>query len=995
MKRRLLNVMCIMLCVLFCSSYAIAQNQPVVISGKVVDNSNAPLGGVAVSVVDGTARTSTNDRGDFKITLPSLGATLQFSYVGKLTLAQAVNSLTPLVVQMNDSAAALSDVVVVGYGTQRKQDITSAISTVNVGDVASRPIVNPAEALTGKAPGVQVFQPSGKPGSDFSVRIRGLSSPNGTQPLYVIDGMIAPDTKSLDPNTIESISILKDASAAGIYGSIGSTNGVVLITTKQGKKGTSKVDVNFYTGFQKITKKLDVLNSTQLADLLIDEKVNAGDNTFTVPDSLRSINTDWQDQVYRSAPMTSANVGFSGGSDKGTYYVGGGYLNQQGIVQNSYFKRYSAKINLNQNLRSWLKVGMNMAYNRTYSRDVPDNNAVGQGGVVLGALQTPSFVGKYNADGTFALNPFQAWENPWASLYGSENQTISNNLLGDAFVEISLPFDLKYRSQFSATLNNGDYNSFTDPYLTQNGRTKIGLGTSTYNEVFRWTWENTLTYDKTFTADHHLNVVVGTSDIDQNYTYKYLYGEKFATAAIPTLNAAADNKQASTTRNEWTVASFFGRLNYSFKNRYLLTASLRTDGSSRSGVNKQWGYFPTVSGGWRVSQESFMKDATAITDLKLRAGWGATGNLAPDFLTVYPSATLLSPSANYPFGGSIYSGVAPSGQLGNPNLKWEAAKQVNAGFDLTLFSVLNVTLDYYNKRTTDLIFSKQLPSSSGLGSTLLNLPGVVSNKGWEYAVSATLWKDKDFNWTPGINMSFNKNKLTGLDSADAYFNGDVNVVRNGYPLGAFFGYVSKGVDPQTGNIIFQDFNNDNVIDPDHDRVYIGNPQPKFTFGFTNNFQYKGLSLDVLIDGVYGNKVYNATRLALESMSTFANSAASTLRRWTNTGDVTDIPKAVFSDPAAPNSVPNASPSTRFLENGSFLRMRSATLSYRLKDNWMKRIGFSSASFYVTAQNLFVITKYTGYYPEVNSGGNSPTNMGIDYGTYPQARTFTFGVNLGL
>lgn len=980
------------ICMLFFAPKVWAQT--ISVHGRVTNLTDGhPLSGAYVNITGQTKGELTNDSGYFSINIPGIGSSLTFSFTGKTSQTITVNSTDSILVQLSDAANSLNEVVVIGYGSQRKKDITSSIATINVNDVANRPIVSPSEAMTGKAAGVQIFQPSGKPGSDMAVRIRGLSSPNGTQPLFVIDGMIAPDTKSLDPNTIESISVLKDASAAGIYGSLGSTNGVVLITTKKGRKGTSKVDVNVYTGFQKIVKKLDVLNSNQLADLLIDEKRNAGDNTFTIPDSLRNININWQDAVYRTAPMTSANIGYSGGSDKGTFYFGGGYLNQQGIIVNNFYKRYSAKMNVDQNMNKWLKAGMNIAYNRTNSRDVNDNNNVNSGGVVLGALQTPQFVNKYNADGTFAMNPFQAWENPWASLYGSQNGTTGNNLLGNTYIEISLPFNLKYRSQYSITLNNSDYNSFTDPFLTQYGRTKSGIGSSNYSETFRWTWDNTLTYDKTFNRDHHLTVVAGTSDIDQRYTYKYLYGEGFATGTVPTLNAASSNYQISTIRNEWTVASFFGRLNYSYKERYLLTASFRGDGSSRSGVNKTWGYFPTVSAGWRISDEDFMKNVTAISNFKLRVGYGATGNLAPDNLTVYPSATPLSPGSKYPFGGAVVPGVAPGNQIGNPNLKWEAGKQFNAGFDMTLFKMLNLTVDYYNKRTTDLIFQQQLPSSSGFSYTLLNLPGIVSNKGIEFTVSSNVHAGSDFTWSPSFNISFNTNKISGLDSGTMIFNGDVNVIRNGLPLGAFWGYVAQGVDPQTGNIKFKDIDGNGSIDPDHDKTYIGNPQPKFTFGFSNNFRYKNWTLDLLIDGVYGNKVYNATRLMLESMSTVANSDAATLNRWKKPGDVTDMPKAVFGDPAPANSVSNSSPSTRFLENGSFLRLRSTTLSYRLSDNWMQKIGFTSASFYATAQNLFIITKYKGYYPEINSGGNSPVNMGIDYGTYPPARSVIFGVNL--
>ncbi|HEY1247694.1 MAG TPA: SusC/RagA family TonB-linked outer membrane protein, partial [Nitrososphaera sp.] len=565
------------------------ENAALHVTGTVTDENNLPMAGVSVREKGTSVGTSTDNNGGFSITVGE-NAILEFSYIGFVTQEVAVKDQQVLSVKLVRSSRQLDQIVVIGYGSQRKKDVTSAISMVDTKDISSRPIVSTAEVLAGKAPGVQVFQPSGKPGSDLSVRIRGIASALGSsQPIYVIDGIITNDTKGLDPNTIESINVLKDASAAGIYGSAGATNGVVMITTKKGQRGKNKIELNTYYGVQKIVKKLDLLNGQQLANLLEDEKHNGGDPAFMVDPSLLQTNTDWQDEVYRAAPMLGVNVGFSGGSDKGTFYLGLGYLNQDGIVKMSNFERYSVKLNLEQNMNKWFTIGTHLNYNRTNSRDVPDNSRVNQGGVVLGALSTPPFVGKYNPDGTFAMNPFQAWENPLASIEGPFNKTITNNILGDVYGEVKLPFNLKFRTQFGINTSNYNYDYFLDPFRTQYGRSKAGIGQNNNGEFFRYTWENTLTYNKSF-GDHNISAVVGTSAIEDKKTDGSQYGEGFATASIMTLNAASANKSIYTYKSESALNSYFGRVNYDYNGKYLLTGSLRADGSSRSGVNNRWGY---------------------------------------------------------------------------------------------------------------------------------------------------------------------------------------------------------------------------------------------------------------------------------------------------------------------------------------------------------------------------------------------------------------------
>jgi TonB-linked SusC/RagA family outer membrane protein len=979
------------------------EKQDIRITGKITGANGEALSGVSVLVKGSSVGTNTDNNGNFTLTVPE-EATLIISYIGYETKEIKVNKQSVVNIQISPSTKQLDQIVVIGYGALRQKDITSAISTVDVKDISTRPIVSADEALAGKSPGVQVVQPSGKPGSALEVRVRGTASPLGGQPLYVIDGVMADDASGIDPNNIESISILKDASAAGIYGTAGgsnnsATNGVVLITTKQGTKGKTRVDVNTYTGIQQIVKKLPMLNGQQLITLLDEEEINAGQPPLAIPPALQSVNNNWQDIVYRKSPMTGISAGFSGGSDKGTFRLSLGYLNQDGIVKLSNYTRYSLNLNLEQNLNNWLSVGAHANYNRTNSRDVPDNSRVNQGGVVLGALSTPPFVPKYNADGTFGLNPFQAWENPLASIEGPYNKTIGNSLLGDAHLQVKLPFNLRYRTQFGVSLNNSNYDYFLDPYRTQYGRSKNGIGQNNTQEIFRYSFQNTLTFDKSF-GNHSINAVAGMESIEQKETYGYMYGESFQNANVMTLNEATSNKSISTSKQEWSLISYFARVNYSYNDRYLLTASIRSDGSSRLGTDNQFGYFPAFSAGWRVSREDFMQNIKAIDDLKLRAGWGETGNI-PFIGSYYPSTSTVSGGNNYPFG-PIFPGVVPSSTKGNPDLKWEETKQFNIGFDLSMFNRIRLTADYYNKRTTGLIYQQNLPFSTGYSYILANVVGgVVQNNGFEFNLAGDIFKGKDFTWTSSLNMSFNKNIMKGLDSNNIIYSGGIperdnsTITKNGLPIGAFWGYISNGVDPQTGYIKYRQASTGKdvfggALNPGKDRTYLGSALPKFTFGFINDFAYKNFTLSVLIDGVYGNKVFDATRIETEGMFQVNNSSTAALRRWKSPGDHTDIPQARFAD-----SAQNTLISSRFIEDGSFLRVKNISLAYNLHNSWIKSLGVSNLRFYVSLQNIATISNYKGYQPEVNRDGQSPLSQGIDYGTYPQAKTVTFGINLQL
>ncbi len=1014
MKRKLTLFVVILL-----MSCAWAWAQTSSVSGIVKDDQGVTLPGVTITEKGTSNAVVTDVNGKYTINVPGTG-TLVFSFIGYDTQEQPVNNLKEVNATLVSSNKQLNEVVVVGYGSQKKKDITSAISTVSTKDVSSRPIVNTSEVLDGKAAGVQVFNASGAPGGgNFSVRIRGASSPNGSEPIYVIDGVVVPNTASLDPNNVESISVLKDASAAGIYGSLGATNGVVLITTKKGVKGQTKVEVNMYTGKQQIIKKLDMLNAQQYKDLISDEYKNFGQAVPAYPQNFTA-NNNWQDLTYRTANQNGVNVGLSGGTDKGTFYLGLGDLNQDGIINGTNFKRYSINLSLEQKMKSWLTVGTDIAYNRQDGRTVNDNNSANHGGAVLAALYTPPIVPIFNANGQYQNNIDNS-SNPLDDIYANDNHYIKNNLLGNVHAEITLPFNIKYRSQFGVSLNNYNNDAFTNPLLDQGASQVNGIGSSENNETFRYTWDNTLTYSTVINKVHSITAVVGTSAIEEKYTDSYLYGTGFP-AGVTTLNAASANKTISSYKTDWTTNSYFGRINYAYNDKYLLTASLRADGSSRAGINNQWGYFPAVSGAWRVSSEDFLKDNNFISDLKLRAGYGEVGNLPQ---TLYNSYSSLNPAA-YLFGGNSASGYYPTNPAGNPDLKWESTKGINFGFDLSvLHDRLSLSADYYSKKTTDFIFPVVISTAEGGAANLknTNLPGNVSNQGIEFSLTARIIAQQDFTWTSTLTASFNKNRVNGMpqitDSngnkvdqtfpfGGIAFGGSGNatnlsIVKNGLPLGAFYGYQYAGVDPATGNALYKTASGGTSANPtSDDQTYLGSGLPKATYGFANTITYKNLSLDFLFDAVTGNKVFDATRVETEGMYVSGNASTAVLNRWRKPGDITDVPAPYYG---GTNSAGASTilPSSRFIENGAFVRLKSLSLGYLIKSSALEKQGIKIRVF-ATAQNLFTITKYKGYYPEVNafsgssqSGGSlgapSSTAVGIDYGTYPQTKTYTAGLNV--
>jgi TonB-linked SusC/RagA family outer membrane protein len=959
-----------------------AWGQTGTVTGKVTSPDGTGLPGVSV-VVKGTSIGVITDP-DGVYSIQASEGILVFTFIGYKTVEAPINNQTSINIDLEEDVAALEEVVIIGYGTQQKKNLTTAVSTVNQSDFQDRPLVSAAEGLQGKAAGVQVTQNSGKPGNALSIRIRGATSIQaGNEPVYIVDGVQTFDIRGINPSDIESFSILKDAASASIYGSL-AANGVVIITTKRGKLGQPKVRFDTYAGFSNIRKTIDVLNTSQYEELMA-EIPSVG----AIPDN--TTNTDWSDLVFGTGVVQNYQLSVSGGDQRTHYLLSGGYLKNEGMIEPSIFDRYTIRLNLDNNVKDWLKVGTSINYLRIKTEDTPDNLSSGRGGVIMSTLNTPPFLKPYKDDGSgeFDTNPFQAsWENPYAYMYGPDQEVIEDRFYGNAFSEIYFLKDFTYKASVNFDIGNNMASYYLDPFKTAAGRNTHGSGYANRYNYNQWLVENTLNYAKSF-GDHTLGALVGLSSQKRRNDYTSLSGTNFPNNTdVRTLNAANDVTGFSNA-DEWTLVSLFARVNYDFKSKYLFSATVRRDGSSK--LVDKWGTMPSASLGWRISQESFMESVEAINELKLRFSWGRTGN--SNGVPSYAKYGLVNYTrVPQPADPDDFNGPAQyQATFGNPNLKWETTDQANIGLDLALLnSRLSITMDAYWKKTDDLILPVNLPSSTGLPPIITNA-GAMENKGFEFTASS-INIDKELKWNTDFNISFNRNKITQLDIVGVSYYGNIYsnnqpvvIVKPGVPLGTFYGYVSEGVDPATGDIVYKDVNKNGVFDSDGDRTIIGDAQPDFIFGLTNNLTYKRWNLNIFFQGSVGNDIYNATRIDLEGMFDSKNQSTEVLNRWTPDNTDTNIPRA--------NNMDNVKNSTRFIENGSYVRLKAVTLTYNFNPEWLTRAGISRLSIYATGQNLLTFTDYSGFDPEVNAFGQSATELGIDYGTYPQQRTIIFGLNL--
>lgn len=1039
---------------LFCTLGSLqAQNT---VTGVVKDPTGMTIPGASVQVKGGAASAATNLDGEYSIDVPTDG-TLVFSFIGYAKQEVAVKGKKQINITLKEDAQVLDEVVVIGYGTQKKDDINSAVSSIRTKDIENLKQTTVDQMLQGKAAGVSVSNNSGQPGSAASIRVRGTTSISGTnEPLYIIDGVpvsgdatgksmsgrpIAGNDFSsnggagnnavsplsmINPNDIQSIDILKDASATAIYGSRGA-NGVIIITTKSGKKGEGKISYEGYTSISSLYKKLDVLNLSQYASWqngLYDEfGVSPKRIEFSHPELLGG-GTDWQDAVYQTAISNSHQLSFSGAKENTSYYISGGFLDQQGTLIGSGYKRYNFRVNLDSKVKDWLRVGANVNVGIT-NETLTVNQSFG--GIISNALLQSPDIPVRNADGSFAgplENSMNAtYFNPVAEALVRENKLVRKNFLGNFYAEANIAKGLKYRLEIGANTEFNDQRDFlptyawgvqTNPTPDLNQRNQNWYSTNI---------KNLLTYDLALNK-HKITVLAGQEANDSHWEGTSIYATGFPTNDLYTPNLA-DPSQTVTSgyRGNAAIFSLFGRVIYDFDNKYSLSASYRGDQSSKfsAAADKQWGYFPAVAGSWKLSNESFMESTRPYIDnIKFRVGYGETGNQQIDNNTF--SSTL--GQQNSGLGTGFMPNLYP-----NPNVTWESMKQTNIGIDFTLFdSRLSASVDFYTKKSDGFLFRVPLPlyltggggQYGGIESPYSNI-GEMKNNGYDITLTYNTKGSGDFSWNSTLVFSHYKNELVDIKDG-LNLTQDVNI--NGYqpytvtntvvgsPIGMFYGYVAEGLfqtadelanapaqfgkpngttdsgSAQLGDVKYRDVNGDGQVD-ENDRTTIGNPHPDFTFGFTNNFKYKNWDLSVFLQGSYGNDVMNLTRRAgMSNAQLYQNGLQGTQNYWTPENTNTDVPRAINS-----TSNNNLRISTRYIEDGSYMRIQNLTIGYSIPSDFLSKSKITRLRLYGSVQNLATFTKYKGYDPEIGSFNQNQLLSGIDNGRYPSPRTISLGLNL--
>ena len=960
--------------------------QDLTVRGQVLDTHNEPIMGAKVLQQGTTNGTMTNMDGEFTLKVPQ-SSQLEISFVGFKTVIVAAKPR--ITVTLEEDLKLLDEVVVIGYGSVKKKDVTTAITSVSTDDIESRPITSTGQALQGKAAGLSVVQPNGAPGAGLVIRIRGTTSLNGSNdPLYVVDGVPVDNLDFLAPTDIADIQILKDASSAAIYGSR-AANGVVLVTTKSGKIGQPKVTLNIQYGTSQVVRSMESLNTEEYREL--QEEIGV----INLPDGLTD-RTDWFSEAYHRGTTENYQISASDGNERMRYYLSAGYMNEKGVLPVAFYKRYSFRSNVEGKLRDWLKLIGNISYSDYTSNGITSGLGANRGGVVLSVINTPKYAPIWDPDhpGQYFNNFYGVGNitNPLENMARSQNnKSRENRLIASGSVELTMIPNLLLKSTLSLDRRNAIGTSFLDPISTAWGRNQHGEASDNRNMNTVLTWDNVATYNKSL-GDHNFDLMLGSSYTRSEYLNSWINGSHFRSDDIMTLNVA--NKISwtgtGTGGSEWAILSYFSRLQYNYQGKYLLTANIRSDSSSKLHPDHRTGYFPSVSGAWRISAEPFMQEATWLDDLKIRAGIGRTGNQSG--IGDYSYLQRYNPSRVEWFkqGQENAMPVISPANLRTPDLTWEKTTQTNIGMDLTAWkSRLTLSLDYYFKRTTDMLMHVSLPKGAAIASSIVRNEGEMTNQGVELQLHSRNIL-KPVVWETDFNISFNRNELASLELQKVY-NAAVTsdfsheyVVRNepGRPLGGFYGYISDGVDPETGELMYRDLNGDGKISSS-DRTYIGDPNPLFTFGLTNRLDWKGLSLSIFLQGSYGNDVFNASRIETEGMFDGKNQSTRVLDRWRIPGQITDVPKAGF----------DLRNSSYFVEDGSYLRVKEISLGYDLANNWLHKYGISRMRPFITATNLFTLTKYSGMDPEVNQWGNNGGVQGIDWGTYPQSKSFTFGVNV--
>lgn len=967
----------------------------VTVSGVVTDVDREPLVGVTVVGVGTPAGTATDIDGRYSITVDD-AATLRFSYTGCRTEEVKIQGRSVVDVIMQENPEVLDEVVVIGYGTLKKSDLTGAVSSLGSKDIKEAPVSNVGQAIQGKISGVQIID-ANKPGDNVNIKIRGIGSINNCDPLVVIDGVPTDlGLNAINPQDIERLDVLKDASATAIYGSRGA-NGVVMITTRRGASGAAKLSVSANVAIQSAAKTMDLLDAAGYAALSNDMMKNSGRNPnpdWADPSALGG-GTDWVDALLQTGVMQNYNISYSGGTDKAHYYFSGGFLNQTGTVRNVGYRRFTFQSNNDAQALPWLKFSNNLLF----SADVKEAGSYDMGSTMK-AL--PTFPIKDEAGEWSGPDGNSEWygsiRNPIGSNEMYRGTTKGYNLLANITADITFTDWLRFRSTFGYDAKFWFYDSFSPKYDWKPTPVEESSYYQSDNKSFTYLWDNYFTFDYTFGGKHSVNVMAGTSAQWNDYSYLNAQMNNFLFDSVHQMNNGEKMYDIGGSLSDWSLFSYMARANYNYDNRYLLTATVRRDGSSRFGSKQRWGTFPSVSAAWRISGESFFPSNDIVNDLKLRLGYGRTGSQASvgNYSYIASYNTLV-----YSLGTSGANQSALVAQtLANPYIHWEEIEQANVGVDLALLnSRINVALDAYVKNTNDMLVKASIPITSGFEdtSTTYTNAGKVRNTGMELTVNSVNLQG-DLGWETNLVVTYNRNKIKDLNSSVPFYINQVNnsyvtMLAEDYPINVFYGYVTDGLfqnwdevnahalqpGAEPGDIRFRDLNNDGVVN-DQDRTVIGNPNPTWLFSMNNTLTYRGFELSIYLQGVAGNKIYNTTRIDMEGMEAAYNQYADVSSRWTGEGTSNTMPRAVWGDPNGNNRV-----SDRYVEDGSYLRVKNISLAYNFPRTLLRRAGIDQARLTLACENVATITSYSGLDPEVGVNG-------LDFSSFPSSRTFSLGLS---
>lgn len=1002
-----------------------AQTEKVTVTGMVTDQSDGSiLPGLSIVEKGTTNGTTVNNMGRYTLTV-SPNAILVYSYIGFISQEIEVKNQSTINVAMVADVTQLQDVIVVGYGTQKKSQITGAIASVDNKEFKDQPVTNLASSIQGRVSGLNVTTPSGTPGAGLLINIRGNNSP-----LYVVDGipMISQSNSSLstsfdtegntvgngqtlssisdiNPNDIESIEILKDASAASIYGAR-AANGVILITTKRGKSGKPSMNFNVYYGLQSISRPIEFMGSREFRDLVEEARQNdldkynddplyfgAGFDPAVLTDPLQNfdlskgVNTNWLDEVSQVAPISNYEISLGGGNENTKYFTSLSYFNQQGVIIENYYDRINYRLNLDQKVNDKLTVGTSafLAYSRN-KRSFNDNTYTG---VITNIVGASPFMPVYDENGNYTdYTEYEAtWlsDNPVKSAKEISALTTTTRILGTAFAEYNFTPNLKFRTSASADLTYTVDNQFKSPITADAEAVGGEAFEANYNNT-TWLNENILSYNRQM-GENSLNLMVGFTLQKSVTTRNSTTGQGFPDG-LEKISSAANIVKATGTETMWSLMSFLGRVNYSIKDKYLVTGTIRSDGSSRFSKDNRFGYFPSASVAWRISQEGFLQGAEAISDLKLRVSYGVTGDQE---IGDFQNISFYSPSRYFGLSGVKLRNIA------DPTLTWQENKMLNIGLDYDLFTgKISGSLEFFQSAKSKLLSQDAIPGTTGF-PTITRNSGEIQNTGFELSLNARVIDKGYFKWNIGFNVTSIKNEIKSLTNDGILLSGyndlaPTHILKEGQPISSFWGVKYLGVDPSTGDPLYLDKDEDGDVDGD-DAMIIGKAFPDAFGGLTNTFNYKRFDLSIFLRYSFGNDVYNLIRPVYESLgysnddyslfSVYSNNATTVRDRWKEPGDKSDIPRASFINANFYEG------SSQFVEDGSFARIQNVNLGYTFAGGKI----FSSVRTYFEIQNLYVFSKYKGFDPEVSStGGSSEFTAGIDYGAYPQARTFLIGFN---